>query len=470
MAPRIRSAPSGRSSLGKEAIDLAAQAGLKLDAWQQQVLRYALRRRGKRWAAFEVGVLVPRQNGKGAILEARELVALFLTKDSFTIHSAHQFDTSMEAFLRLLALIESTPWLDSQVLKVVRSHGEEGIWIRGGPRIRFRTRTRGGGRGFSCDTLILDEAMFLPEFAFGALLPTLSARPNPQVFYAGSAVDQEVHEHGLVLARVRERGIAGDDPSLVYCEWSLDLDHPAKVSDEVAGDEASWRLVNPAMPFRILPEHVAREQRSLDARTFAVERLNVGDWPRTDGETGSVIPLERWDALMDSRSVMVNPVCLAFDVSPERSASIAAAGRNQDGRWQVEVWAHRGGTSWLPARLTELAERHQPAIVVCDGYGPSGSLLHAVEEAGAVVQTVTASEHGQACGLLSDAVAEDNLRHLGSDELRRAVKSAATRPLGDAWAWSRKASNVDISPLVAGTLALWAAMQNTRTASDIRIW
>jgi hypothetical protein len=35
------------------------------------------------------------------------------------------------------------------------------------------------------------------------------------------------------------------------------------------------------------------------------------------------------------------------------------------------------------------------------------------------------------------------------------VKGAAKRPLGDAWAWSRKSSGVDISPLVAITLAVW---------------
>ena len=30
------------------------------------------------WSAFEVGVNVPRQNGKGGIIEARELAGLFL--------------------------------------------------------------------------------------------------------------------------------------------------------------------------------------------------------------------------------------------------------------------------------------------------------------------------------------------------------------------------------------------------------
>ena len=50
---------------------------------------------------------------------------------------------------------------------------------------------------------------------------------------------------------------------------------------------------------------------------------------------------------------------------------------------------------------------------------------------------------------------EKALRHLGGLELRQAVKGATKRPLGDAWAWSRRKSTVDISPLVAATLALW---------------
>ena len=41
-------------------------------------------------------------------------------------------------------------------------------------------------------------------------------------------------------------------------------------------------------------------------------------------------------------------------------------------------------------------------------------------------------------------------------ELVEAIKGAGTRALGDGWCWSRKSSRVDISPLVASTLALWA--------------
>ena len=70
---------------------------------------------------------------------------------------------------------------------------------------------------------------------------------------------------------------------------------------------------------------------------------------------------------------------------------------------------------------------------------------------------MNATGHGQACGRLVDMVNDKTLAHLGSSELRDAIRGSKVRQLGDAWAWSRKSSSVDISPLVAATLALGAA-------------
>ena len=465
--PRIQHVPDYTLTRGQEAIDLAASAGLHLDAHQQLVLLggCAESESGK-WQNFEVGLCEPRQNGKGAVLEALEITAACVWNVGLVIHSAHQFDTSQEHFRRLLFLIEDTPELDRMVKRVSRSHGEEGIEFTNGSRIRFRTRTKGGGRGFSCDLLALDEAMFLPESVHGALLPTMRARPNPQVWYTGSAVDQEIHEHGIVFARVRERGIAGDSDSLAYYEWSLEYEHPQEVPDEVAASEEAWAASNAALGIRIFPEHVQHEYESMDSRTFAVEILGVGDWPRTDGRADTAIAPERWASCEDRMSQLVGPVCFAFDVSPDRQASIAAAGKREDGRWHVEVFERQRGTAWLPGRVAELADAHDPRMIVCDGLGPSASLLQALDLAGVKVQKLTGAEHAQACGRLVDQVNEDNIRHTGSLPLWNAVRGSATRPLGDAWAWSRKSSTVDISPLVAVTLALYAAMGQVDDGED----
>jgi hypothetical protein len=407
--PRISSAPACVSSRGREAVEFAAAAGLALDPWQERALEQSLgvRADGK-WAAFEVGLNVPRQNGKGSILEARELVGLFEFGERLVIHSAHEFPTSLEAFRRLLFLIEDTPDLDRQVKRVSRSHGEEGIDLMNGNRIRFRTRTKGGGRGFSGDLLVFDEAMILQLMAVGALLPTLSARPNPQVWYAGSPVDQMVHDHGIVFARIRERGLRGDDPSLAYVEHSadpgVDADGEpvplAQLDAALLASGEAWAQANPGLGIRISAEHVSNELRSMDARTFAVERLGIGDWPATHIVNGEVISADEWNALVDAQSKVLDPVCFAYDVKPDRSwASIGVAGLRPDGLRHVELVDRQKGTGWVASRLAELVGRHDAAAVVCDPYGPAGSLVHEIEELGVEVQTVTAQEHAIACGL-----------------------------------------------------------------------
>jgi hypothetical protein len=454
--PRFCHIPQSVSSAGDEAVDLARMAGLNLDYWQDLTLRHSLDERpdGK-WSAFEVGVNVPRQNGKGAILEARELAGLFLLGERLIIHSAHEFATSLEAFRRLLALIEDTPEFERRIKRVSRAHGEEGIELTNRQRIRFRTRTKGGGRGFSGDCLIFDEAMFLPAMAHGALLPTLSARPNPQVWYTGSAVDQDIHEDGQVFGRIRERGIKGEDPALLYMEWSAEAEDPESLSDALAGDPAVWGQANPGLAIRISHEHIERERRSMDPRTFAVERLGVGDWPQPGG--GSGIDFEHWDTLVDLHSQPRDPVSFIFDVRPDRtSASIAVAARRDDELIHVEIVDHRPGTGWIVPRLVELDANHDGGIC-CDGASPAASLIPQAEAAGLTVETVGAQEYAKACGRFFDAIEESTLRHLGTPELAAALKAAARRPLGDAWAWSRKTSAADISPLVAATLALWKA-------------
>lgn len=457
-APRISRVPRSRRSVADDALSLAESAGVYLDPWQELVIRGAMgERRDGAWTAFEVGVNCPRQNGKNEILLVRELAGLFLLDERLIIHSAHQFDTSLEAFRRIRDVIEANPKLLRRLARrgIKSSHGEEGVELKGNRRLRFRTRTKGGGRGFTADCLILDEAMDIPEAMHGALLPTLSARPNPQVWYTGSAVDQWVHENGVVFARIRERGLLGDDPRLAYFEWSVGHDNPATIGD-LADERREWARANPGLGIRIAAEHIANERRSMDLRTFAVERLGVGDWPDPHEEESPVIPTEVWTALGDTTSRIDSDLVLAFDVTPDRSTScIAAAGRRADGAPHVEIIEHERGTAWVAERIRDLKAKHRPKKIRCDGSGPAGSLL-ADLETDVEVEAVTPGDHAKSCGAIYDAALSGALRHREQLALNSAVRGARKRDLGEAWAWSRKSSSIDISPLVAATLAFGA--------------
>jgi phage terminase large subunit-like protein len=450
-------------------------AGLEADEWQQFVIVNAMGERpdGK-WAAFEIGLEVPRQNGKGGVDEIRELAGLFLLGEELIIHSAHEFSTAEEALERMVTILESSEELSRRVRTVKRSHGQEGIYLKNGQRLRYRTRTKGGGRGLSADLVVLDEAMHIPEAMLNALFPVLAARDNPQLWYTGSAVDQETMPNGVVFARLRERAIEGVDPGMAYFGWSPGIEHPDKLTEEQASDPAVWAQANPALGVRISEEYVAAERRSMSLRGFAVERLGVGDWPQGDDLGNRVIADDAWLSLIDRGSSMLDPVCFAFDVAPDRSmAAICAAGRRVDGRIHVEVIDHRAGTNWVAARVQELLGSHENDGVWCDTTGPAGSLLPAFAKLGIEHKPVTAHEHAKAAGMFFDATTAqgDGLRHLGTHELTAAVKGAKTRPLGDAWAWGRKSSAVDISPLVACTLAFWGvASGEAKYSAPLAAW
>lgn len=266
--------PFDADSSGRNAVALAGEAGLALDPWQQLVLEGGLRRCGGKWAAFETALIVARQNGKGAILEALELAALFLFPDvRLILHSAHEFKTAAEAFLRIRGLIEDNPDFDSQVARIRTAAGAEAIELKDGKRLRFVARSSGSGRGFSSDLVILDEAYKLGDQEMAALLPTLSARPDPQVWYTSTAGFPTSAQLGLV----RGRGVKGGDPSLAFFEWSVDE------TDYDPADPRCWAQANPGLGIRITEEYIAKERAALSPAEFARERLSIGDYPAAAG-------------------------------------------------------------------------------------------------------------------------------------------------------------------------------------------
>ena len=283
--PRIESVPPPALSLaGAEAVELAASVGLVLDPWQAHVLDRSLGERGDgKWSAFEVGLIVSRQNGKGTILEARELAGLFLFGEELILHSAHEFKTASDAFRRIAATVQDNRQFSRHVKRIRTANGSEMIELKSGQRLRFVARSAGSGRGFSADVVILDEAYELGDKEMEALLPTLSARPNPQVWYASTAGNP----YSVQLGRVRERGLKGNDPSLAFFEWSAG-------EDDDAADPATWAKANPGLGIRITEEYVRREQASLSPEGFARERLSIGDYPSGDAGSWDVIAEDAW--------------------------------------------------------------------------------------------------------------------------------------------------------------------------------
>lgn len=448
-APSVEHLPAEieTTELGDAAIELARLAGLDLDPWQSYVLRTSLAKQSDDlWSAFLVGCVVSRQNGKGSILEARELAGLFLPdlSESLILHSAHEFKTCYEHFLRITQLIESTPELDRQVQKIRRGVGEQAVELRNGNRLRFIARSSGSGRGMSAPCVVLDEAMFLTEAQIGAIMPTLSAQENPQLWFTSSAPLSS----SVALHRLRKSAIEGSSQRLFYAEWGNDA-----TADPF--DPAAVARANPALGQRIFMDFVETEREAMSVPEFARERLGVPE--PMDSETNRPIALDRWAELTDGDSTPdTGTVRLSLDAPPERtSATFCIAGKRADNLHHVEVLYHVP-----PAEMRDLVSI---AAKACTDFGvklvmPPGSPARAwkpdLEAAGVPLDEMTPAEYAEACGYIATAVMKGSLRHRGQPEMNGAVEGLMIRTSGDVDVWSRRHSAVNIAPFVAATCAL----------------
>ena len=159
-----------------------------------------------------------------------------------------------------------------------------------------------------------------------------------------------------------------------------------------------------------------------------------------------------------------------IDMPPDRSVlTIGAALRCEDGSAVIQMAnikdARHEGIMWA---VDWLAERWpKTASVVIDAQSPAMSLLPDLKAAHVKVTVTNMQEMGRACGRFLDMLKAGTLRHPRDEyqpQLAAAVKGATTRPLGQsgAIAWNKLGSDIDITPLVSTTLALYGAFTTKR--------
>jgi phage terminase large subunit-like protein len=447
--PTLLHLPDGVSGAGQEAIDLARECGLFLDDWQQFCLDgLLLERPNHQWAATEGVVEVTRQNGKNVIQEVGELAGLVLFGEKLIAHSAHLFPTATEHFLRMRSHFENCPILEELLDDIYTANGKEAIVLKGGRRLKFFARSRGGGRGFTGDRLVFDEAFSLTAEAMGAMIPALSARsmeiPGPQVWYFSSPA----HSDSAALHNLRRRA-AAKAPRLAYFGW---LNEPG--TDR--RDRQAWYRVNPGLGIRITEDWIETELDALEdfGDEFDRERLGV---PSAEDSGASVFGPGKWNACADEHSTITGDYVIALDVAPDMQfSSFAAAGQRADGLAHIELIERHPGTGWVVAEAKRLADKwHRPITI--DPKSPTAGLLADFHQAGVPIVELGPGDTTKACAAIQNSVIEGKLRHPGQQPLDAAVAGAAIRTSGDTWTWARKTAVVDISPLVAVTIALWAA-------------
>lgn len=390
---------------------------------------------------------------------------LFLAGDCLmpTHNSAQLFPTANESYLRMCRLIESCPDLDKLVHKKRSGNNNVGIELKNGSRLLYMARGRDPGRGFSGDLVVLDEAYSLAPEMIGALIPALSARPNPQIWYASSTG----HEDSDVLLKARDRGLA-HEPGIALFEWCAD-------AGASLDDREQWYKANPALGIRLEEDYVELERRSMSDKEFARERLGL--W--ADTQVHAPIDEELWRSLCRcggeshpeckkvGASQIASRTVVAIDASPDRSwATVALAGYTEDGKKQVEIIQDGRGLSWCVETVERLfaSTNNPPPLAVCVQSGArAGALIPEIEALGVEVIPFGTREIMSSTGFFFDSCQDGTLVHLGDKSLAHGLSGARKYMIGgkvgdgeyNGWGWTRTDPTVNITGVCAATYALW---------------
>ncbi|AWH13822.1 terminase large subunit [Mycobacterium phage HokkenD] len=408
---------------------------------------------------------IPTHN---SILEAIELAGLFLFGERLIIHSAHLFATASDAMRRLDTLLAQ----GGVKYKAVGTHGQERIEILEGPnkgaRVMFQSRTKGAGLGFSADRLILDEAMMISPESFQALVPTLISRPNPQIWFTGSAVDQRIHIGCEQFAGLRYRALNSEPGKRIcYLEWSA----PEDLED--FSDKEAWWMANPGGGIRITEEDIQAEYDSFMAaggeRAFGVQRLGVGDWPLL-GASRSEIPLEHWRRLANPEPELTGARALVLYRAPEGGPwAIVGSQRCTDGRIHLEVgYTGEDSVDRVVGMFVQAVTAWGPEEVLV-GRGGAAEVIPQLEALGFSVYSPNQTEEAQACGgFLNDAMVDPEdplLSHGDQTVLNTGISRAIKKDLpsgGFVWDCVDQSS---YAQLMGATLGRWALLKHAVNAA-----
>jgi hypothetical protein len=407
-----------------------------------------------RWASKLIGVSAPRQNGKSQLIVARALAGILLFGEKTIIISAHETDTARQVWQRLIDVVEGNPTLEARVTARMNAVNRESLTFGEGldkQVIKLKARSATGSRGFSSDCLLLDEAQILGKQAWGSIFPTMSARPNPQLWLFGTPpIDTD---DPFAFNRVRE-GAAAKRARHCWMEWS------AAPEDDI-DDPETWAKANPSFGVRLSYEAIEDDRGALDDDQFRMERL--GMWSPESAVRG-VIPYDMWEAVGDEMSFPSDRFALGVEVGPDGAwASVSLAGQRTDGLWHVELDERADGSAWVVPHIKMLVGANpQIRAVIADAGSPSAALLDDFAKAGIKVTTPRVVELGAAHTRILDAVVTGAIRHRRQPQMSGAVKVAGKRGLGDTgmWVFSRKTSVSDITPIQSATLALWGAQNS----------
>jgi hypothetical protein len=390
------------------------------------------------YAYTTIVVTMPRQCAKSTTSYDVALGRGRAYRDYRVKYSTHKGTITSDRYADWFLELERFPRVLAD-MRLRRSRGTEAIgWRRTGSYFQAFPARDGALRSAALDAVVVDEAQehdaVLGEALKRTITPTFSTRPRRQlwvVFTAGTDASTYAREY-------YDKAVAGEPGYAIFDYGCPDDVDPL--------DRTLWHTWHPGLAYGLTDYDALDMALGEGVAAFVREYGNL--WTRT--AAGRVIPEDAWRAVQHTNAMPPGRACFAVSAAFDRThAAIAVAGP----RRHLEV-IDIVPVENAAARALELQTRHGVPIAI-DGHGPTVTVHDELVRAKANLLTMTSYDVAVAAAGFLDAVKARNLSVWPHPALDDAVEVAGTRPLGDGFAWSHRASAGSIAPLVAITNALW---------------
>lgn len=428
---------------GKEAAKLYSLTGRELMEWQKDILKnmMAVTDEGL-WTHIKFGYEVSRRNGKTESVYAREMWGLLHGEK--ILHTAHRTDTAHSSWEALYELLKKA---GIPIEHTFRANGREHIFVTGGGRIEYRTRTSKVGLGQGYDLLVIDEAQEYQDDQETALKYIVTSSKNPQIIMLGTP--PTAVSSGDVFKRLRGEILAGKATDSGWEEWSVETQHDPH-------DVDAWYETNPALGITLKERDIAAEITG-DNLDFNIQRLGL--WIQYDLK--SAIPEAEWMALkVKTVPKLDGKLCVGIKYGKDgENVSMSIAARTATGKIFVEAIdcrPIRGGDNWM----LKFLKTADVAQVIIDG--ASGQQLMKEQMHTAKIKPIpvlpTVKEVITANAVFEQALEAKEIRHAGQPSLTQAVTNCDKRAIGSNGGFGFKSlkEDIDISLMDSMILAHWA--------------
>lgn len=430
---------SERATFGGRLAKIAELVGQPFMPWQSYVADVGCELDERGLPAYrEVVVTVPRQSGKTTLFVSWQVDRCVNwgrpQRSVFTAQTGKDArDKWLDELFPLLRNSKLSPLLE----QINQGMGNESVQFRTGSLIRLLSTSASSGHSKTLHQAVMDEIWHdQDDRREQGLRPAMITVPDAQLLVCSTAGTQASTVLNRKVQVGRQATLEDTGKGVAYFEWSAPDDwDPA--------DEDSWWTFMPALGHTIGPEAIRTERESMSPSEFLRAYGN-----RPTGGADLVIPGEVWRRVCDPAGSPAEPLRFGMDVAGDRSsASIVACGANN----VLELVDQRPGTAWVQERCNELTRKHGTQVAIDFG-GPAGVLADGLDRC----VRLQGRDVIQACGAMYDAIVEAAVTFRLDDAMTAAVEGVVKKPVGDQWVWSRKASLVDVTPLMAATLALGA--------------